>query len=197
MNREGNKENLVASHPGNTNAVKKGVHSPRFIEARAAEIKKELASSFDLSPDRLVAAHEVARNMAILEAIDRDLDERGLVGKGGKPSYLLDMRLRVSRQLDHWLAKLAPEMERQRAADEVASVGREEYLRELRIIGLGHDPEARPADRVKVLFELLRMEESGVTSPAGQQRPRWSLDEINAEIAWLSKELRERDAATP
>jgi hypothetical protein len=177
---------LVASHPGNTNAVKSGVHSPRLIQARAAEIEKELASSFDLSPDRLLAAREVARTMAILEAIDRELDERGLVGKGGKPSYLLDMRLRVSRQLEHWLATLAPEFERQRATDEVLSgAGGEDYLRELRLIGLGHDPDARPADRVKVLLELLRLDQLALTSLSWQQKPHQSLEEIEAEIARL------------
>jgi hypothetical protein len=38
MNKRGNPESLIASHPGNFNAVKQGAHSPRLIQARAAEI---------------------------------------------------------------------------------------------------------------------------------------------------------------
>ena len=50
--------------------------------------------------------------MAILEAIDRDLDERGIVEKAGKARYLLNHRSRVSRQLEHWLTKLSVAVDR-------------------------------------------------------------------------------------
>jgi hypothetical protein len=105
MNPRGNPESLVASHPGNANAVKHGVHSPRLIHARAAEIATELTQAFEFSPTERLAVHEAARCIAILEAIDRDLDERGLVDKAGKPRYLLNHRSRTSRQLEQWLAK--------------------------------------------------------------------------------------------
>jgi hypothetical protein len=52
MNKRGNPESLVASHPGNQNAVKQGVHSSRLIQARAAEIASELTQSFEFSPSR-------------------------------------------------------------------------------------------------------------------------------------------------
>jgi len=100
MNERGHPETLVASHPGNTNAVRSGVHSPRLIQARAAEIKAELERSFTFSATQAVAVHEVARCTALLEAIDRELDERGLVDKQGKPRYLLPHRARISRQLE-------------------------------------------------------------------------------------------------
>lgn len=177
---------MVASHPGNTNALKKGVHSPRFIEARTAEIINELVSSFDLPPEGLVAAHEVARNMAILEAIDRDLDERGIVGRGGKPTYLLEMRLRVSRLLDHWLAKLAPEMKRQRAVEEVASAGRDEYVRALRIIALRHDPDARVSDQVRALLALVTLDDPALNYESQRD---FTVDAIEKEIARLTQEM--------
>jgi hypothetical protein len=47
------------------------VHSPRLIQARAAEIVTELMRSWDFSPTQRLAVHEAARCMAILEAIDR------------------------------------------------------------------------------------------------------------------------------
>lgn len=78
MNKRGNPESLVASHPGNQNAVKNGVHSSRLIQARAAEIASELTLSFEFSPAERLAVQEAARCIAILEAIDRDFDERGL-----------------------------------------------------------------------------------------------------------------------
>lgn len=139
---------------------------------------------------------EVARHTAILEAIDRDLDELGLVGKAGKPSYVLDMRLRVSRHLDHWLAKPAPELERQRTAEAALSdAGREDYLRELKLIAFGHDPDARPADRVKAL-ELLRLEDQALTTTARQREPHLTLSEIEARIAAMDEaELRRAESS--
>jgi hypothetical protein len=49
MNTRGNPKRLVAAQPGNLNAVKQRVHSPRLIQARAAEIASELTRSFELA----------------------------------------------------------------------------------------------------------------------------------------------------
>lgn len=84
MNIKGNPSTLVASHPGNTNAVKYGVHSPRFLQSRATEIVAHLTESFEFSVVQRIAVEQVGRFVAILEAIDRDLDERGLVDKRGE-----------------------------------------------------------------------------------------------------------------
>jgi hypothetical protein len=129
MNKGGHPETLVASQPGNANALKHGVHSPRLIQARAAEIATELTRSWDFSPTQRLAVHEAARCMSILEAIDRDLDDRGLVDKGGKPRYLLNHRWRVSRQLDHWLDKISEVIERQSAEDREPPAGGVRRLR--------------------------------------------------------------------
>jgi len=165
MNRRGNPETLVAAQPGNLNAVKRGVHSPRLIQACAAELEGELTRSFEFSPTQRLAVHEVARCMAILEAIDRDLDERGLEDKRGKPRYLLNHRWRVSRQLDHWLAKPSAAIERQSAAgQQPRPTERADYVRELQRIALGHDPSANARDRLTALKELLKLERKGTTS---------------------------------
>jgi hypothetical protein len=116
MNKKGHPETLVASHPGNTNAITHGVHSPRMIETRAAEIEAQLVESFELPPEYRVVAREVARNLAVLEAIDNHLSEDGLTDRRGKPRYLLEQRPRTSRLLGYWLEKLSPELERQRIA---------------------------------------------------------------------------------
>jgi hypothetical protein len=164
MNKRGHPETLVASQPGNANALKQGVHSPRLIEARAAEIASELTQSFEFSPTQRLAVHEAARCMAILEAIDRDLDERGLVDKGGKPRYLLNHRWRVSRQLDHWLAKISEAIERQSEGEEPPRAEFADYVRELQRIALGHDPSGSARDRLGALRELLKLEKRGTTS---------------------------------
>jgi hypothetical protein len=102
MNKNGNPGTLIASHPGNTSAVKYGVHSPRLIEPRAAEIVAHLTEFFEFTIAQRIAVEQAARCIAILEAIDRDLDERGLVGKRGEPRYLLNHRSRTSRELERW-----------------------------------------------------------------------------------------------
>jgi hypothetical protein len=149
MNKHGNPGSLVASHPGNTNAVKYGVYSSRFIESRAAEIAAGFTESFEFSIAQRIAVEQVARSMAILEAIDRDLDERGLVDERGEARSLLNHRSRISRQLDRELAKIAPSMERQAADKQAPSQpGRSEYVAELQRIALGQNTTASARDRV-------------------------------------------------
>jgi hypothetical protein len=117
MNKRGNPESLVASHPGNLNAVKQGIHSSRLIQARAAEIAAELTESFQFSVPERLAVQEAARCIAILEAIDRDFDQRGLVDEEGTPRYLLNHRSRISRQLEQWLQKISAAIDRNPASE--------------------------------------------------------------------------------
>ena len=158
MNNNGNPATLVASHPGNTNAAKYGVHSTRLIEARAAEIVAHLNEAFEFSLAQRIAVEQVGSSIAILEALDRDLDERGLVDKRGEPRYLLNHRSRMSRQLDQWLSKIAPSMERQSAPNQLPSASRDDYVTELRRIALGQDTTASARDRVSALKELLAVD---------------------------------------
>jgi hypothetical protein len=76
--------NLVASHPGNTNAVRSGLYSRtgRIIAPRAAEIAEELMSLPHVAGMDAIAAEEIGQVLATLEAIDADLRSRG-VTKGG------------------------------------------------------------------------------------------------------------------
>jgi hypothetical protein len=164
MNPRGHPENLVAAHPANLNAVRQGVHSPRLINARAAELEAELTSSGDFSPLERVAIREVACNMAILEAIDRDLDERGVVDKQGKPRYLLDKRARVSRQLEQWLSKVDSFAFPRATAFESPRGEFDDYVHALQRIALGQDIDASTRDRLGALKELLKLGHSGTTS---------------------------------
>ena len=165
MNKEGNPRSLVASHPGNLNAAKSGVHSPRLIQARADEIAGELTEGFDFSPAERLAVHEAARCIAILEAIDRDLDQRGLVDRDGSPRYLLNHRSRTSRHLEHWLDRVTAAVERQTTnKPEPARADFPDYVRALQRIALGQEVTATARDQLAALKELLKLGIRGTTS---------------------------------
>ena len=196
MNKLGNPKNLVPAHPGNLNAVKQGVHSPRLIQARAAEIAGELTQSFAFSPPERLAAHEAARCIAILEAIDRDLDERGLVDKAGEPRYLLNHRGRVSRQLEQWLAKISAAIERQSAREQTPRRGEfADYVQALQQIALGNDPTATARERLAALKELLNLGLRGTSSyldrSAGPEQVQ-RLQAIDEAKRWREIALQER-----
>jgi hypothetical protein len=165
MNKRGNPKSLGPAHPGNLHAAKQGVHSPRLIQARAAEIASELTQSYDFSPAEQLAVHEAARCIAVLEAIDRDLDQRGLVDKEGTPRYLLNHRSRTSRQLEQWLEKVSAAIERQATSELPPSrADFPDYVRALQRIALGQDATATARDRLAALKELLELGPKGTTS---------------------------------
>jgi hypothetical protein len=107
VNAKGHKATLVASHPGNRNAVQHGVYSPRLIEVRAAELQVDLEQMFDLTVTDRLAVEQLARLQATLEAIDRDLGQRGHVDRRGKPNPLLSYQLRISRRYEAVLAVIS------------------------------------------------------------------------------------------
>lgn len=155
VNKNGNPGTLVSAHPGNTNAARHGAYSPRLIEPRASEIEEELTRAFEFTATQRVAVHEVARCMAILDAIDRDLDERGLVDRSGESRSILNHRARISRELDRWLAKISPAIDRQTTRDDEQShVGSPDYIRELQRIASGDDSTATARDRLTAYDRL-------------------------------------------
>ena len=159
MNPDGNPGSLVAAHPGNTNAAKYGVYSPRLADRRAAEIVAELTQSYEFSATQLIWLFEFARCTHILESIDLDLAERGVVDKHGEPRTLLNHRSRIVKQQDHWFSKIAPTMERQASSKQaLAPPGRPDYIRELQWIGLGHDSAASTRDRLAALNQLTEID---------------------------------------
>jgi hypothetical protein len=197
MNMRGNPKSLVASHPGNLNAVKQGVHSQRLIQARAAEIASELAESFEFSPAERLAVHEAGRCIAILEAIDRDLDQRGLVDKDGQPRYLLNHRSRTSRQLEQWLDKVQSAIERRARSEQAPSrADFPDYVHALQRIALGHDAAATARDRLAALKELLELGPKGTTSYLDRPaQPEFTEREyaIREAVQRRSLEQRERE----
>lgn len=88
MNTRGNPESLVASHPGNQNAVKHGVHSFRLIQARAAEIATELTQAFEFSPadaraDSTATARQLRQALSPRTPDDQNEGGAGAPGRDG------------------------------------------------------------------------------------------------------------------
>ena len=100
----GHSETLVASHPGNLNAARHGVHSRtgRVLAPRAAELADALMQLPHVQELDRVAASEIASIVSRLEAIDADLEERGHFGRGGARS-LLEHKARLGKELRQWL----------------------------------------------------------------------------------------------
>jgi hypothetical protein len=113
--------------------VKYGVHSPRLIGERSKEIAEGLVQSFEFTPAERLAVAEAARCIALLEAIDNDLDERGIVDGRGKERRLLELRVRVSGRLERWLDKFAGAMEQQLRGQDVPKEEPQEHEREPRV----------------------------------------------------------------
>jgi hypothetical protein len=190
VNKHGNPKSLVPAHPGNLNAVKQGVHSPRLIQARAAEIADELNQVFAFSPTERLAVNEAARCIAVIEAIDRDLDERGVANNDGEPRYLLNHRARASRQLEQWLTKVSAAVERLAKLEEVPPRGDfVDYVQVLQSIAFGQEASASARDRLSALRELLELGHRGRTSYL--ERP----SAIELEQRWqrVYEEKRRRD----
>jgi len=121
MNKRGTPENLVASHPGNQNALRHGVFSARAIQSRADEIELELLESVgEVSAVERLTIRELARATSLLERIDHHLDDSGLVDRRGKPHYLIDKRAALSRDL-RFLRGEFKQIEEARAAQQKAA----------------------------------------------------------------------------
>ena len=75
----------------------------RALEPRAREIAERILEAPHTVELDEIGAVEIGRLEALIEAIDRDLAERGLTTRGGNSRRLLDLRLRASRRLAEWL----------------------------------------------------------------------------------------------
>lgn len=94
-------ENLVASHPGNTSRLMHGVYSGRVLGVRAAEVTDALMTMPHTHPLDRLAAEEIGSIVAALEAIDRDIDRRGVPAKAR--SNLMEIKKGLTRELRSWL----------------------------------------------------------------------------------------------
>ena len=99
MNERGNPESLIPSHPGNMNAVKSGVYSPRLQARRAEEIAAQLAGQPLLEVVRATLMAEVETLRGLEHALLRAVESFGVSTRAGAARSHLDQLSRVSRQL--------------------------------------------------------------------------------------------------
>src|SRR5947207_2429931 len=99
MNPNGYKATLIASHPGNLNAVKSGVYSERARSGRTDEIAGRLTATFgtNLLVDDAVRA--AAGIQSLTETLDADLTRYGVTTDDGRLRSQVRQRLRASRHL--------------------------------------------------------------------------------------------------
>jgi len=109
MNKKGRKKNLEPSHPGNTNAQKSGVHSPRRRAAEEAKVREAMAED----PRGFLAADQsamYAETRGLLKLLEDDIAERGVTDRSGKQrrqvgthmralSFLADLNSRMQAEL--------------------------------------------------------------------------------------------------
>jgi hypothetical protein len=98
MNKKGHPATLVASHPGNTNAGKTGVYSPRMLSPRVAEIEDGIADRSAAELRREIIRHDLAGLWALLEAVDAAFADR-VVNSRNQAKDLLAIRLRLSKTI--------------------------------------------------------------------------------------------------
>lgn len=98
MNERGHPATLIASHPGNTNAGKTGVHSRRMLAPRVAEIECAIADRPAAELRREIIQHDLAGLWALLEAVDAVFADR-VVNSRNQVKDLLAIRLRLSKTI--------------------------------------------------------------------------------------------------
>jgi hypothetical protein len=98
MNKQGHVETLVAAHPGNTNAAKTGVFSPRTRAPRVAELEAAIGGMSAAEVCLDIARRDLAGVTTLVEALDAAL-ANSVVGRRRQVSDLVRMRLRASTVL--------------------------------------------------------------------------------------------------
>jgi hypothetical protein len=169
-----------------------------LIDARAAEIAAELDGGMELDAMGEIALWALARQKAIVEAIDHELSDRGLLDRRGKERYLLKLRERSLRQLKEvteGVLQAEARVRKHQMLDSASDVVGEsvDYVRALQTIALGHEPDARASDRLVALKTLIDLGGKGTTS---NFKPRSNVGlydddpEIGEEVAMLRDELK-------
>lgn len=77
-NPDGHSETLVPAHPGNANAAKRGVYSPRLREERAQQLHEDIMALPHVVPADSVGAAMIARLEAYIEALDAAIADVGV-----------------------------------------------------------------------------------------------------------------------
>jgi hypothetical protein len=103
MNTRGNPHTLVPRHMGNVNAVRSGVYSERIRVERTQGRLDELRKLPHVLPDDHPLLEAIARQLALLELIDEDIERRGLSDRHGRVRSIVELRDRAVGRLQKLL----------------------------------------------------------------------------------------------
>jgi hypothetical protein len=141
MNRNGNPENLIVRHPGNTNAAKSGAYSPTLRRARAAQRIEELCEMELLFPPDHPALEFLAGAEAVAGMLFDDLVERGVSLPNGQPRTAVDSFYRAVTRIMKLYAELGLTQESRQAAEETEA--RKRLDSELEALGADSEASTR------------------------------------------------------
>lgn len=153
VNPNGHKETLVPAQWGNKNAVSSGA----FAEVADEEVAEfiGLVDGFDeFTPVERVATYDFAESFVRLRRIDGYLRLNGDVKKNGDLEPVQKERHRLSRRLERLGPVVTAAETRVRFAKEQDAIGPDDYIRELKRIAAGFDPNAKARDRIAANCEL-------------------------------------------
>lgn len=107
MNDKGSPENLIAAHPGNRNALKSGMYSPRVQEERAREVRSWLQqASLSQLLDELVLS-ECEKLLSLRNLLEAAIDAHGVTDRRGEMRDIVKARLSISRRIDNLVERIA------------------------------------------------------------------------------------------
>jgi hypothetical protein len=86
VNPDGHPATLRSAQPGNRNAMKSGLHSPRVRAERVEEIRLAASGISTLALAREAVRVEAARLQQVREALDEDIATRGPSTRAGAPA---------------------------------------------------------------------------------------------------------------
>src|SRR5215204_5872522 len=92
-NRDGNPQSLVPQR-GNAHNAPHGAYSPRLREGRAREVADQVLAAPHTVPLDEYGALEIGRLIALIQALDVALTQRGVTASQGRVRDLVDVRLR-------------------------------------------------------------------------------------------------------
>lgn len=176
MNEGGHPETLVASHPANTSAGKRGVFSARMREDQVALRLERLSQAPDILPPDHPLLEAIASQQALIDAMDEDIAARGVTDRNGKVRSIVDLRNRAMGRLLRLLEaagatpdsrrRLDEDRDRARLAAEIKQradeLGRTPGRRRQRVAAalevIAFEPESRTPERLGALRNLTQLE---------------------------------------
>jgi hypothetical protein len=132
-NPGGNPASLVPQR-GNTHNARHGAYSPRLREGKARAVADAIMDAPHTVDLDEYGALEIGRLVALCDALDVALGQRGVTDAQGRVSDLVDARLRASRRLAEWLDRYG-----------MTPKGRAEWARQLAEGGLAAEIARRRA----------------------------------------------------